>query len=265
MKLAFLAYAIFNLLIFTGFLAEAEPVHIQSLSPSAVPQFLYHWSGLKSLQRMAGDQPQTLLRLKTVTADQQIGSSLGALQGRPGLFMWSDPITGMGTSIEEMYAPTQGEPPVVVEIEVDPTKVKAIEVKTSGLERELKVNFSKSEQLALSEANLILHQWEIDGVVALKEWIVLDPKIIRKVTADPAILGKKIQTRWLEIEKTPRLSNEVLHWIPSDGLIEEINLFCYGRGRQVVQDVIRSYLNLQTKMLPPSFRGVGISCKAVFR
>ena len=156
--------------------ARAANVPKSSVRP---PRYLYHWTTHSKLQRMVDwNQNSAELPLRYIKGYANIAWEYPILAGRPGLFAWSHPITGMYFDLKtETYAREEkGRPPRLLAMEIDP-QARVLELVTPA-----KVTLDHS----VYDYDLIFHKaLDERGRVEMAEWILINPEVVRQFSANP--------------------------------------------------------------------------------
>lgn len=195
--------------LLTSSLAIALPFVVPTLKPLAkksqllirdIPA-LYHWTSSESLQRLAGAAKDSKFPFEKVIAENtMLARTFPQLSKRKGIFAWVNPIGGIGSSPQEIYAP---------EAEAALLRFR--------LKKNLKVLILESqdgvvsqESLDLSKVDVIFHsrQW------SFHEFIIINPAAIEEYTGDPAVLKAELHetievfksNNWRDFDQSERLS-----------------------------------------------------------
>lgn len=148
-------------------------VSIEYDSKIPVPQYLYHWTKLENLQRMAGDRKpgDPFPDFNPVNEISKLGLTLPALREAPrgGLFTWTHPTLAMKGGPAEIY----GDIPIKFTIDPKARVLFVKEVFSSFNTPQFKgpVDFSR-----------------IDLIYNGREWLIVNPDVIQNATSDPRVL-----------------------------------------------------------------------------
>ena len=155
------------------------------------PEYLYHWISFKSLNSLfSQEQSKEHMPLKLVgTHEYQslIVQKIPDLTDASGLFTWHSPLAFFGGS-SEIY----GNGEALLELKVNPNSRVGVVI-TGDVVGIQKLN-TNSE---IRNYDLILHinGTDLKGTILplYIEWVVLNPKAILSVKADPKILAPKLE------------------------------------------------------------------------
>jgi hypothetical protein len=179
-----------------------------------IPTRLYHWTKPQSLRSLAPDFGSDLIHLKTIHPDSPLAKYYPALASAPGLFTWSDPVTGFGASITQPYGRADrdtGDPARLLALEINPEKVRAIEIHSRSEYMGAKGPLNKPE-LDLKSVDLIKHVSYRGGKVFLQEWIIVNPGVVEGFTADPELLRPLLSQELIYLRDPTFLFDEaVIH------------------------------------------------------
>lgn len=174
-------YLLFLAFAFFGAGAIASPVTITDPSGTVVvlgvdpPRYVYHWVDYETLAKIAKDKkfsdPWDRFADLHRSSFYQFWSRLNS-QRTEGLFAWTHPVLGMKGGRSENY----GE--ALVRLELDVEKIKAMQVKTADKP------YDFSSPLDVSDVDLVMH----DKNGLFKEWVILNPEVIKNFTADVDVL-----------------------------------------------------------------------------
>ena len=183
-----------------------------------IPDKLYHWMNTFKMDQMAKDldkkRPNELsLDSRRIKRGQFVNlSACQLLEGRRGLFTWKNPVGAMllDPKSEDYTFDPRGHSAPLTELTLDHSKISAIHIKTKVTKKGISHNFSLGlafgeglsvkeyckqlqQTLKLKKVNLIYHEvLTKDDEKRLKEWIILDPSIVKSFHANPDILAPKL-------------------------------------------------------------------------
>jgi hypothetical protein len=154
------------------------------------PLFLYHWTSPENLGAIAGQKKMS----DSIGPFNRKGSGATVLMYWPQLysaikengllFAWHDPVTGMKGGNMENYGT------VILKLQVDTKNARVLELhSTEDFDSFMRADKNFSGNIDLSDVDIVYHQ---KG--ALKEWIVINPRVVIGFTADPNELRDEIQT-----------------------------------------------------------------------
>lgn len=251
------------LVLFATLTTHARPPEsptVVALPSASAPRELYHWTDSTGLREFAAALKDGRPLPGAVRDEHRLGAGFPDLVGRAALFTWSDSVTGMATSSEEIYTERRGERPELVRLRLR-RDLRVVQVTSDGLDFEA-MPLTPAERELLKNADLLLHRWGSDDRLILREWVILDPTAPVEVETDPARLRSDVERDWRLLPA--RLRNpEKLHWSLMDGLVEEICLVCYDHGRETARGILDRYLESDPKS--PTMRPRGPRCGAIFR
>lgn len=210
------------------------------------PKVLYHWLRFESLKYMAKEYQSTgTFPLSKIKKDFLITENIPALAEKPGLYVWSNPVTGIAAAATEIYG--RGE--AVLKLEISSShlsrKIKAVKITTS--EPITDIEMTKK----ILNADLVLYQMTFPGSekIYLQEWIILNSEIISKASADPLELKSDFE-KDLKHLKDPkyRYRREALHaplFSPADNITNYM--------KRVVVEYITNFLQSKNNKIPDIF------------
>jgi hypothetical protein len=219
--------------------AQAPTSTVVPLPASSAPRELFHWTDATGLREFAASLLAGQPLPGAVRDEHRLGAGFPDLVGRPALYAWTDTVTGLATSSEEIYPDRRGERPELVRLRLR-DDLRVVQVTSDGLDFEA-MPLTSAERELLKNADLILHRWGSDDRLILREWIILNPSALTEIESDPARLRATIERDWRLLParlQTP----EKLHWSLMDGLIEEICLVCYEHGRETARGILDRFL-----------------------
>lgn len=162
-----------------------------------IPRYLYSWQPLQHLLDLAnqinGDPDRNWPLLEISQEEFLVTRSCPDMIGRPATYAWINPLSPTGADLNETY----GE--VLVRIEIDSEKASAKFVKGSK---------SKSTNpVDINGVDLIYHD-----IGHFHEWVLLNPDLIKSVTADPQKMRPELQAALAQL-KNPnyRFSRDEVH------------------------------------------------------
>lgn len=242
----------------TEALAQASEPVLRSLPSSAAPTELYHWTDAAGLEKISKSLKDGRLLANRVRDDHRLGSAFPSLIDRPALYAWPDSVVGIGTTTEELY-PTRNElRPELVRLRLR-SDLRVVEVHSDGMEFTAQ-KISAAANQKLLQADLILHQWTLDGEIALKEWIVVNPRAVLELETEPERLRPDIERDWKRLPETIQDPRR-LHWSLNGSMLEEICIVCHEYGRDLVRDLLDQFLDPKTSQ---ATRPRGPICANVF-
>ncbi len=145
-----------------------------------VPQYLFHWtkdSTLKMESLMNRVKQTGQYPFHQISSTQLIGESIPGLAGKEALFVWTNPVTGMGAGVFEMY----GNVPVVLETVNYPVKVAEV-VTEPGSVIPKEVFDGKGVQL-IHHKRVQRDSPGATAKVIFEEWIIIDKTAVREFSS----------------------------------------------------------------------------------
>lgn len=184
-----IGFARMLLVLFFAVSANAAPFIVPDLSPlkskarieiADIPA-LYHWTSISSLKRLsAGAVRGPIPFKKVVDKNALIGHTFPQLVGHTAFFTWSNPVGGVGVSVQEIYSGAK-----------DPALIKFF------MKRNLKILVLESRDgqvpfrnLDLNGIDVIFHSWQN----RFHEFLILNEKAILHYTADPEQIRADVVT-----------------------------------------------------------------------
>jgi hypothetical protein len=215
---------------------------VQGIAKIDPPLELYHWLSARSLEKQATEYATLgFFPLKALN-ESFFGARFSEFSASPGLFAWSNPVLGMAHDKSEIY----GNAERVLRFEIRPEAKTALMVSSyEGAPVRLPVN--------PKEYDLILHVVKFrfaNGTlgVAFKEWIILNPDIIRSVTADPEVLRPLISP-WIAQAK-----NSGVKFREADMHVSSFYYEPRIREKRMVKS-LEKWDALSSEEIPTKFRG----------
>jgi hypothetical protein len=175
------------------------------LSKRAPPRNLYHWTSDSRLRRIASDNPNPkLIPLGHMPNKNAVAGDFPDLIARPGIFAWTDPITGMMATTHEVYARQEGDRPARLLAMKIRQNAKVAEIQTG-------INAEKVKPGSFDGIDLIYHEaQDMKGMRIFSEWIVLNPDAVEEFTADPKLLSPILK------EELKKLKDLTSHYDPKE-------------------------------------------------
>lgn len=236
-------------------LASAAQTH----SEPSLPTTLYHWTDEPGLEHFRKGLAQGVLLSGEVKLEHRFGAAAPELVGRPAFYAWTDPVTGLATSTEEIYALKNEAPPRLIRMKIRPEARFAIV--ESDLSDFNESSMSKEMRTRLRSADLVFHSSTLEGQVTLREWIILNPQVILEIETRPEALAKDLQKAWQELPRNLK-QPERLHWAYQDGMVAEICLVCHEGGREIARSILDQFLGWKPR---PEQAPSAPTCAHVFR
>lgn len=129
-----------------------------------------------------------------VPQETMVSRSFPQLANRKGIFTWINPVGGMGSSPQEMYAPETNSALIAFKMKKK-LRILVLESEDGG---------RPQEGLDLSGVDVIFHtrQW------SFHEFIILNPDAIESFTADPAALSARVKESISRFEANDWTNND---------------------------------------------------------
>lgn len=243
------------------------PRECRILEPDEIPAVLYHWLSQESLERLATEPGGGgILPLKPSTRTAA-ATLCPPLQGRRCLFAWSNPVTGMGASKEQVLTGVRrrGNEAYAAFEEVDregrrkaSQGPRALRLIVSPRARAMRVVTSVKEPRPPPPADLdrcdliqhVMYEHLTDERPRLQEWIILDHAGILSFTADPEVIAADLRSE-LERMRQPgfRYPDDERHYLDGNPYNEPAIVAPY------VERVLRSIESAGDRSIPARFRG----------
>jgi hypothetical protein len=218
----------------------------QEVTDVRPPKVLYHWLRFSDLKTLGESyEKNAIFPLKKIDHDFLVVNNIPSLSEKPGLYAWTNPVTGIAAAATEIY----GKGEALLKLEIDDKKlsrkIKAVRITTSG----------PIEDLAMTEkilgADLILHQiiFPDTGKIYLQEWIILNPNIIAKASADPLELKVNLKKDLARLkDEKYRYRRATLH-APLHSPADNITNYM----KRVVIEFVTDFLKYGTDKVPTIF------------
>jgi hypothetical protein len=218
---------------------QATPVGgVSHISP---PEVIYHWTNAGILEKIAAEVgTHHSVPLVDAFTPTNFGAHFPEFRGHRGLFGWSHPVTAVGTESVEMY----GDRPLKVWIRKNSrTALFVSDAATRYPSDELRRNYDVVLHVEMGKAR------NGKDMARLREWIVLNPDAIEKVSADPELIRKDIAP-WFE-----KLGDPDFHFAEND-LHFHGSIYEPGHSRDIfLKTKLRQYLRLTSENVPAALRG----------
>jgi hypothetical protein len=164
---------------------NSDPISAKIYVESDPPEFLFHWTTLKGAEGIATNG------LGYQGNPSFYNSSALAIRGsKPLLYTWTHPIDAVSAGLGEQYG---GE--VLVALKLNKEYINAVRIDVQAT-RENSPSLPETSDIEsrfreiTQDTNLVLHRRiSLSGQVLHQEWIVLDPIVIKAMSADPQRLG----------------------------------------------------------------------------
>lgn len=175
------------------------------------PKALYHWTTQATLAEIANEknfsEPWSIYKPKGLSKVYSYWNQVTdkVKTDRGALFAWIHPLLGMRGGLTEIYGDT------LVKLDIDVENSRVLRLYSKGLtsERAILQQGVFDGSLDLSKVDLIFHT---DGTI--KEWIIVNPKIVTNFTADPKVIRKDILKALDELnDPTKKYSAEEIHYL----------------------------------------------------
>lgn len=230
--------------------AEPEVIHLRN---EILPKTLYHWIWKHQLSddwRLITIRTKKELPLPWIQESHLISEGIKRLAGRNGLFVWTHPVTGLGTDPTEIY----GDVPIQIKTKPEPARVLTVitadghllPIAKATLDQVDAIHHYRMEQL---EDGQWVRLWE--------EWILLNPKAVERFSADPRDIKPILSRSIKKIENGEVFPRKVLHiFVPTENLRATTLPLFQSRSdlKRIVLPILKKYMRLSEADFPIEWR-----------